>query len=91
MLEVRKLNNTHDELHCFFRKVELICLLVVDDAPKNSLQALPSLRELDNTVQCVVPTLSKGLDMSILTRVLVPETMVSFSFASIVKKKKTRS
>ncbi len=67
----------------FSVNVELTCLLVVDDdAPKNSLQTLPSLCELDDATQCVLPTLSKGLDMSILTRVVVPENMVSYSFGS---------
>ncbi len=67
----------------FFVTVELTCLLVVgDDSPKNSLRTLPSLCELDDATKCVLPTLLKGLDMSILTRVLVSENMVGYSVVS---------
>eukprot|EP01084_Bolivina_argentea_P282351 483280_1 len=58
------------------RNEEYIGARVDDDSPKNSLQTLPSLCELEDATQCVLPTLSKGLDMSILTRVLVPENML---------------
>ncbi len=59
---------------------------LVDSVLKNSLKTLPSFCELDAAVQRVVPTLSKDMDISILTRVLVPEDTVSFYFPSKIRK-----
>lgn len=46
-------------------------------APKNTTRRVPTLRELDEDLKYSVPSAADGLDMSLLTKTLVPPEMVS--------------
>lgn len=52
-------------------------LVKVAAAPKNTTRRVPTLRELDEDLKYSVPSAADGLDMSLLTKTLVPPEMVS--------------
>lgn len=54
-------------------------LLQVAAAPKNTTRRVPSLRELDEDLKSSLPSAADGLDMTLLTKTLVPREMVSSS------------
>ncbi|KAG5188559.1 intraflagellar transport protein 43-domain-containing protein [Tribonema minus] len=41
-------------------------------APRNTARRVPSLRELDHAIRFTIPSAAEGLDMSMLTKTLVP-------------------
>lgn len=56
----------------------IVCFLIeVAAAPKNTTRRVPSLRELDEELKRAIPSSADGLDMSLLTKTLVPPEMVS--------------
>ena len=56
-------------------------LAEVAAAPKNTTRRVPSLRELDEDLKHAIPSSADGLDMSLLTKTLVPPEMVSVACA----------
>lgn len=63
--------NTHER--CTYRPL----LATVAVAPKNASRRLPSLHELDEDLQYSVASATDGLDMTLLTKTMVPPEMVS--------------
>eukprot|EP00752_Nemacystus_decipiens_P007427 g6639.t1 len=51
-------------------------VLKVAAAPKNTTRRVPSLRELDEDLKHAIPSSADGLDMSLLTKTLVPPEML---------------
>lgn len=77
-LELCFYSQTRKMLRCFCPRTSLYPHIphAVAVAPKNTTRRVPSLRELDEDLKYSVPSAADGLDMSLLTKTLVPPEMV---------------